>query len=170
MHTGSIDGMSALIGLLPDQRVGVYVLANGDHAELRHALMYKVFDVYTGAPDRDWSTEIKNLFAARRRPRAVSQQASPTHASLPLEKYAGNYVDSTYGNIEVTVTNAVLHARFGKADLGNLDHVDYDTFRTRETPARQESVSLAFMPDGRGNVASVRMFGVTFMRAAVASR
>ena len=28
MHTGSIDGMSALIGLLPDRRMGVYVLAN----------------------------------------------------------------------------------------------------------------------------------------------
>jgi len=171
MHTGSIDGMSALIGLLPDQRVGVYVLANGDHAELRHALMYKVFDVYTGAPDRDWSTEIKNLFAARRRPRAVSQQASPTHASLPLEKYAGNYVDSTYGNIEVTVTNAVLHARFGKADLGDLDHVDYDTFRTRGTAARQDSFTLSFAPDGSGNVGLVRTLGVTFMRrAAVASR
>jgi len=133
--------------------------------------MYKVFDVYTGAPDRDWSTEIKNLFAARRRPRAVSQQASPTHASLPLEKYAGNYVDSTYGNIEVTVTNAVLHARFGKADLGDLDHVDYDTFRTRGTAARQDSFTLSFAPDGSGNVGLVRTLGVTFMRrAAVASR
>jgi CubicO group peptidase (beta-lactamase class C family)/dienelactone hydrolase len=169
MHTGSIDGMSAIIGLLPDQRVGVYVLANGDHAELRHALMYKVFDLYTGAPDRDWSTDIKNLFAARRRPRAVSQQASPTHPGLPLEKYGGNYVDSTYGNIEVTVTNAVLHARFGKADLGDLDHVDYDTFRTRETPAQQESFTLSFVPDGGGNVRSVRALGVTFMRTATAA-
>ena len=37
MHTGSINGMSAIIGLLPDHDVGVYVLANLDHAELRHA-------------------------------------------------------------------------------------------------------------------------------------
>ena len=38
-HTGSIDGMVAIHGLLRDQNVGVYVLANRDHAELRHALM-----------------------------------------------------------------------------------------------------------------------------------
>ena len=57
MHTGSIDGMSAIIGLMPDKRVGVYVLENLDHAELRHGLMYKVFDLYhpRAGPSRDWS-------------------------------------------------------------------------------------------------------------------
>ena len=38
-HTGSIDGMVAIHGLIRDERLGVYVLANLDHAELRHALM-----------------------------------------------------------------------------------------------------------------------------------
>ena len=63
MHTGSIDGMSAIIGLLPDRNVGVYVLANLDHAELRHALMYRVLDLYAGNPARDWSDELHALFA-----------------------------------------------------------------------------------------------------------
>ncbi|MGI8510837.1 MAG: serine hydrolase domain-containing protein, partial [Gemmatimonadaceae bacterium] len=36
MHTGSIDGMCAIIGLIPEKRIGVYVLENLDHAELRH--------------------------------------------------------------------------------------------------------------------------------------
>ena len=70
MHTGSIDGMSAIIGLLPDRRVGVYVLANLDHAELRHALMYKVFDLYTGKPERDWSADLLKVLrpSAGRKP------------------------------------------------------------------------------------------------------
>src|SRR3954470_14386614 len=63
MHTGSIDGMSALIGLLPEQNVGVYVLANLDHAELRHALMYQVFDLYGAGPGRDWSRDLRTLLA-----------------------------------------------------------------------------------------------------------
>ena len=167
MHTGSIDGMSAIIGLLPTERVGVYVLENLDHAELRHALMYKVFDLYTGAPDRDWSADVKNLFAAAHRVQPVARQDSATHPALPLEKYAGNYVDSTYGTIAVTSTNAVLHARFAKADLGDLDHVDYDTFRTRQT-ATQDVFSLTFAPDGRGTITSVRTLGVTFARTAAA--
>ena len=68
MHTGSIDGMSAIIGLMPSRRVGVYVLANLDHAELRHALIYKVFDMYhppAKGPARDWSADVKALFEAK---------------------------------------------------------------------------------------------------------
>ena len=80
MHTGSIDGMSAIIGLLPDRRVGVYVLANLDHAELRHALMYQLFDLYGGAnAPRDWSADLRTLFAARRRvPRPTPARAAGT--------------------------------------------------------------------------------------------
>jgi CubicO group peptidase (beta-lactamase class C family) len=167
MHTGSIDGMSALIGLLPSERVGVYVLENLDHAELRHALMYKVFDLYTGAPDRDWSADVKALFAAAGRSQRASRPAAESHPGLSLDKYAGSYFDSTYGAFEVTNTNAVLHARFEKADLGDLDHVDYDTFRTRQTSARSLT-SIVFIPDGRGNIGSVRAFGVTFTRTAAA--
>ncbi|HEV7590809.1 MAG TPA: serine hydrolase domain-containing protein, partial [Longimicrobium sp.] len=62
MHTGSIDGMSAIVGIIPDLRVGVVVLANLDHAELRHALLYRVLDLYTGAPERDWSAELRALY------------------------------------------------------------------------------------------------------------
>ena len=63
-HTGSIDGMVAIHGLIRDERLGVYVLANLDHAELRHALMYTVFDRYAGKPsDRDWSAEFQKLYA-----------------------------------------------------------------------------------------------------------
>ena len=58
-HTGSIDGMVAIIGLIPDERLGVYVLANADHVEARHALMLKVFDLWGPSPSkgRDWSRE-----------------------------------------------------------------------------------------------------------------
>lgn len=45
-HTGSIDGMVAILGMIPDERLGVYVLANLDHVELRHAIMLKVFDLW----------------------------------------------------------------------------------------------------------------------------
>lgn len=170
MHTGSIDGMSAIIGLLPEERVGVYVLENLDHAELRHALMYKVFDLYTGASTRDWSADLKSLLAAKRSAaQAESQHATGTHPSLPLDKYAGSYGDSTYGSIDVTSTNGVLHARFGKADLGDLDQWEYDSFRTRQTATRQQPFTLTFAPDGSGNVRSVRTFGATFVRSAPAT-
>ena len=62
-HTGSIDGMVAIAGLIRDRNLGVVVLANLDHTELRHALMYRVFDAYLGRPARDWSADMRALYA-----------------------------------------------------------------------------------------------------------
>ena len=47
-HTGSLAGTVAICGLIPKERLGVYIQGNLDHAEVRHALMYKVFDLFEG--------------------------------------------------------------------------------------------------------------------------
>lgn len=158
MHTGSINGMSAIIGLLPDRRAGVFVLANLDHAELRHALMYKVFDLYSGNPERDWSAELRKLFAAEAggsAPPARPANAAPP--SLALARYAGTYADSTYGTVDVTLADGSLRAKFGNEDLGTLVPWEYEIFRSPGS-------ALTFVPDGRGNVASVQIFGTSFVR------
>ena len=165
MHTGSIDGMCAIIGLIPEKRLGVYVLENLDHAELRHGLMYSVFDLYDAGPPRDWSAELRKLFAASRgggRGGAPSR-AADTHPSLPLDRYAGTYVDSLYGSVQVTVANGALSAQIASEPTRELEHWEYETFRTRVTDPRQTTV-LTFMPDGAGNVAAVRFSGVSFAR------
>src|SRR4029079_16865982 len=64
-HTASIDGRSAIIGLLPERRLGVAIFTNLDHSELRHALMYTVFDRYLGpvaGVNHDWSGEMLTMY------------------------------------------------------------------------------------------------------------
>ena len=170
MHTGSIDGMSAIIGLIPEDRVGVYVLGNLDHIELRHALMYQVFDLYGAGARRDWSAELKALLASKRPARPAGP--APAHVamakpSLPLDKYVGTFVDSAYGTIVIGVASGALTARYDKLDLGGLDHWDYDVFRSRPKTALANPVPLAFQPDGNGGVSSVRVLGAAFVRARV---
>jgi CubicO group peptidase (beta-lactamase class C family) len=166
MHTGSINGMIALIGLLPDRRAGVYVLANLDHAELRHALMYKVFDLYAGNAPRDWSAELEKFFARRSASaRPATRPANAAAPSLPLVGYAGVYVDSTYGTIEITVAGTEMHARFGTHDLGVLEPWEHESFRAVGPPPALGRTAVTFLPDGSGGVTAVRVFGVTFQRA-----
>ncbi|MGI8547117.1 MAG: serine hydrolase [Gemmatimonadaceae bacterium] len=177
MHTGSIDGMSAIIGLIPEQRLGVYVLANLDHAELRHALMYKVFDMYntdtaySRVAGRDWSAELHTLFAARRKSAQAAQAASAakhvkgTRPSLPLGRYVGTYTDSTYGTVNVTLAGSALHARFVNADMGDLEPWEYDTFRSQKVGQEKQITPLTFLPDGTGGVSAVQLFGVKFVRS-----
>ena len=173
MHTGSIDGMCAIIGLIPEQNLGVYVLENLDHAELRHALMYQAFDMYStaGRPTRDWSADLRALFAGRNQAEkaAIAAQAAKhirnTHPSLPLEQYAGTYTDSTYGNVVVTLTDGVLHALFEKANLGALTHWEYDSFRSQPTDVEDGPATVTFQSDGAGHVRAVNVFGVEFQRS-----
>ncbi len=166
MHTGSINGMSAIVGMLPQDRVGVFVLGNLDHIELRHALMYQVFDLYGASQAHDWSAELNAFFASKNVPRVSidAMHTATTTATLAVEKYAGIYVDSAYGSITVLVKSGALHARYDKRDLGVLDHWDFDTFRSRPSTPIDAPISLTFQLSGSGGVLSVRAFGTTFMR------
>ena len=172
MHTGSIDGMSALIGLLPDRKVGVYVLANLDHAELRHALMYRVFDMYAGNPARDWSAELHKLYGAlEAQARAAQRQqeqrrALDTKPSVPLDRYAGTFAHPTYGNAVVTLRDGALHFSFSRGRSGPLSHWQYDTFQARWADERMSPSLVVFDPDGAGGISGVRAFGITFSRVA----
>ena len=166
MHTGSIDGMCAIIGLMPNERVGVYVLENLDHAELRHALMYSAFDLYNGAPKRDWSAEVHTLFqsltAAARRPQAAAHVVIPP--PLPLDRYAGTYVDSAYGDVRVTQEGSALQVQIGSDPALKLEPWEYDTFRAGG------STPVTFVPDGAGGVTGVRISGVVFAKQRTTGR
>ena len=62
-HTGSLAGMVAIAGMVPEDEVGVYVMGNLDHVELRHAIMYAVFDLFTeGKLSRNWSEEFYPIY------------------------------------------------------------------------------------------------------------
>jgi hypothetical protein len=146
----------------------VYVLGNLDHIELRHALMYQAFDLYGSGPARDWSTDLKTFFASKspQRPAAAATpHVEAAKASLAIEKYAGTYVDSAYGDVVVSVTKGALSARYDKRELGVLDHWDYEVFRSRPKTPLENATPLSFQLDGSGGVASVRAFGTTFIRA-----
>lgn len=176
MHTGSIDGMSAIIALVPSRRIGVYVLANGDHAELRHALVYRAIDMLVGRAPRDWSREVKALYDGLDEQSRQAQAAfarsrvSGTRPSLPLERYAGSYADSLNGTVRVTVEGGALRAVWGKSYAGPLEHWHYDTFMARWEDRRAGSAPLTFVLDARGRVAELRVRGAAFGRVPDRSR
>jgi CubicO group peptidase (beta-lactamase class C family) len=170
MHTGSIDGMVAIIGLIPDERLGVYVLANLDHAELRHALMFKVFDMYLGNPPRDWSTDLLALYAGIRaqgdsaQRRFESRRVAGTQPTIPLERYAGSYADSLVGTVAVTVDAGKLRLRSSSKRAGTLEHWQYDTFRVRWDDAWQGTSLVTFTIGVNGSPSAVEVLGRSLSR------
>lgn len=169
-HTGSIDGMVAIAGLIRDRDLGVYMLANRDHVEVRHALMYAVFDRYLGGAQRDWSADLKVMYdslAAQGEARAArveAERVKGTSPSLPLASYAGRYSDPLFGELVVTQTPDGLRADLGPGRPGTLEHWSYDTFRLR-FDARWRGWTLGtFILGPDGKVASVRIGGTELRR------
>ena len=177
LHTGSIDGMSALLAIVPEERLGMVVYLNLDHAELRHALMYRVLDAYLGAPPRDWSTEVRALYApfaeqARAAEReAQSKRVAGTRPSLPLEAYAGTFADpdSLFPRVAVRADGGRLVATLGADRAGEVEHWHYDVFRVRwaDLPLGEDFLAYTIDPEGRAQW--VRVGGRTLNRVAEAA-
>ena len=163
MHTGSINGLCAIIGIEPNKRLGVYVLENLDHAEIRHGLMYSAFDLFENGPRRDWNTDLKPIFAPRPRPNAAQTVRATSAPSLPLERYAGTYVDSAYGTVRVTFENGGLKAAVVTDPVVALEPVNFEAFRTKPSEGVRPFV-LTFVPDGSGGVSGVRVSNILFTR------
>ena len=161
MHTGSIDGMSAIAGLLPDDRVGVVVLVNEDHAELRHALMMRTFDTYLGGTNRDWSTDLRQLYDSLDRQADSAQRAEDATRvpnatpALPLDRYVGTYRDSLYGTFVVRLDGQRLVGRLGSS-LGDLEPWGYDAFRLRVRDWTRATILITCVLTPAGQVSELR--------------
>ena len=176
-HTGSLAGRTAIVGLLRDKKLGVYIFGNLDHAEVRHALMFKVFDVFAfNDNSRDWSKEFKTLYdgieaqSNRQAEAARARRAQNTKPSLPLTAYVGKYADPFYGVMEVAMTEGKLRLQIGKARGGPLDHWHYDTFQI--TPANRwqgQSFASFQLTAITGEVASITVGGATFRKVPQAA-
>ena len=168
-HTGSLAGMVAIAGLIPDERFGVFVQANVDHAEVRHALMYKAIDLYLGNPQRDWSRDLFAVYEARRarsesaRRSAEEKRIKGTRPTLGLSKYSGTYEEPFLGRVIVTEQNGKLRLEAGHAYKGPVEHWQYDTFRVRYDDRWQGTDMLNFTI-GDGIASELRLFGSTFTR------
>lgn len=170
-HTGSLNGMVAIIGLVQDARFGVYVLGNVDHAEVRHALMYKATDLYLGNPPRDWSTELNKLYSARRksgdslRIANDAKRITGTRPTLALSNYAGTYEDPLLGRMVVVESGGKLRINMGPHYAGELEHWQYDTFRVHYDKRWQGTDQLSFAI-GNGVPTALNIAGYSLARVS----
>lgn len=161
MHTGSINGMSAIIGLIPEQNIGVYVFINSDHVEYRHALMYKVFDLLLGNPDKDWSDQLYALF----HPEKKAAGETPTYPALENAALVGTYsMDGSYPLI-IREKEGKLAAYLGanRTDLVQQDNNSY-LLVDPENAHLPVSRTLGVTLDDGGAVTKVSLGGLVFTK------
>ena len=169
-HTGSLSGLTAITGQLPDEKLGVFVFGNLDHAEGRHALLYKTFDWFALGGTRDWSADFKALYdglarQSRNAELAINaQRVANTKPTLLLSAYAGTYTSPLYGEATVTVTGDRLAFNVNDVLTATLPHWHYDTFRGAYEKAWYGTATAQFTLNPAGRVQTLSFDGLTFGR------
>jgi CubicO group peptidase (beta-lactamase class C family) len=166
-HGGSIDGMRALVAMLPEEKLGVVILTNLSGTILSVPLSYRIFDAYLGAqPQRDWSAEmLKTMNGLLEQEKAAAakreaERVKDTKPSLALEKYAGDYQNEMYGDTKLVMENGKLVLKRGPYFTGDLEHWHYDTFRVTWRDRQQGKSFISFRLNSQGKVEVMNMEGL----------
>jgi Domain of unknown function (DUF3471) len=138
------------------------LFTNAEEPGVLTSMQYRLLDHYLGLKSPDWITAVSETFKERlakaqeqlaeSKEQGKGEQAT-TGPSLPMEKYAGRYRDAWYGTVTIERDREGMKIRFDNTPsmTGKLEHVRYDTFRTRWTDRSIEDayVTFALEPDGK---------------------
>jgi len=170
-HTGSLDGAVAIIGLVPDEHLGIYIFENLDHAELRHALMFKAFDLWLFSDNsRDWSNELFSLYGKAKADAKSKQKENDakrvlgTKPSLALQGYTGKYSSDIYGEAEIKVEDGSLSIKYPNNNVLKLEHWNYDIFKGIFNNFWWDKSSVQFFLNNEGKVSYFEMDGMRYKK------
>jgi CubicO group peptidase (beta-lactamase class C family) len=169
-HTGSLAGETAIHGQLPSEKLAIYVFGNLDHAEVRHALMFKAFDHFALGGTTDWSADFNSLYkkisatgdAAEKKIEAARvKDTTPSHA---LTHYEGIYTHALYGELNVSLKDNTLFFNLNNTAKATLAHWNYDTFRGYYEKRWWGQTSATFATSAAGKIQSVMIEGMEFTK------
>lgn len=129
---GARAGMRSIVTLIPDENVGVAVLANRNLTFLPEVIRAWVMEHYLDVEDSSTQKEIREMAKAVDKMFAVEppELNGDVHpAQLPLEQYSGDYENDLYGRLSIVADGDQLRWVTGPAKLGGpAPHVGYDNF------------------------------------------
>ncbi|WP_224484048.1 serine hydrolase [Robertkochia aurantiaca] len=168
-HTGSITGLIALAGLVRDKDLAVYVFGNMDHAELRHAVLFKAIDLFVFDDDStDWHKEIFALYEPSGKEESEfgdmleKNRIENSSPSLELKAYEGIYVHKMYGEMRVDAVEDSLTITSNDLYNFEMDHLHFNTFISNKNNMLNNKVPFTFNLGDDGKVETLRVYGLEF--------
>lgn len=169
-HSGGLDGSGSIVGILPEQKVGIAILSNSEEGQgVFGTLMWTLVDHYLGRPREDrLARSVKQVAATRAElaksaDEVVARPANAAPPTMPLSTYAGVYRDAWYGEVIVGEDAQGLTIDFSKSPSlkGRLEPWRGDTFRTRFADPNMEDAFLSFGLTPEGAVDEIRLKAVS---------
>jgi CubicO group peptidase (beta-lactamase class C family) len=162
-HSGSINWTRTQVGMIPDEGIGVVVIANLSSSNLQQAVMYRVLDAYLGAEPRDWSAELLEISrraterSAVQRGEIEASRVRNTRPSLPAERFAGRYASELFGEMRFEREGNRLVLHYAPDYVADLEHWHHDTFRAVWRRPGFGTAFVTFALDARARPVSVEV-------------
>jgi CubicO group peptidase (beta-lactamase class C family) len=170
-HQGFLEGAASATFLIPEKKVGFMVMINSEDTEAREAISYYLLDHYLGIAKTDWvgafakayDAKIADAIRVLDAADASKKQQTAKGPSLEPQAYAATYRDAWYGDVVVTNDAGTLNIDFKNSPgmNGPLEHVRFDTFRTRFTDRRMEDAYITFTLKPDGNVDFAKLLAIS---------
>lgn len=165
-HTGGLPGYISVVSMIPELRLGIVVLTNGETPAM-WPIVYHTMDHYLGVqqiPDylALFGANADNAAARNRQllADAASSRDSLSGPSLPLARYIGTYRDAWYGDVAIEQNGEKLVIRFTKTPwlVGDMVHWQHDTWAVRwHDRSLRADAYITFSLNADGTIARARM-------------
>ncbi len=158
-HGGNIDGFSALVTFMPEQKIGMVILSNLNGTPLPTVLALSVYDRLLGLDPIDWNERFMGEIEKARKASQDKEQKSsaerktgttPSHA---LADYAGSYEHPGYGTLEVGLVDDKLQLVYNELTM-QMSHYHYDVFEAKHEEFDMTMLA-AFTGDLKGNIHTI---------------
>lgn len=176
-HGGNIDGFSAQTFLLPDDGLGIVVLANKDGTGLPDLLVRHASDRLLKLDPIDWYGEGLGKYKKRKAAEKVAKtkketvRRSGTSPGHSLEEYAGEYTHPGYGTLEIARRDGRLVLSYNGIEAP-LQHWHFEVFnalKDEKDPAF-EDMKAQFQTSLKGYVDGVALPFETSVKPIVFSK
>ncbi len=154
-HGGELDGFKSAASFLPDEGLGVAVLANAHLTVLGWLLTYNLYDRLLGLPELPWTEHLGAQFrppdrSPQAHPPALDNRIAKNDTILPV---AGDYRHPAYGRITITLQDGQHFFRYRGLHLPLL-HQDGENF-VLYYAAYDVYLPVQFQRDANGVIAAL---------------
>ncbi|HEV2690016.1 MAG TPA: serine hydrolase, partial [Bryobacteraceae bacterium] len=158
-HGGNIDGFSALVAFLPQEKIGLVVLTNMNGSPLPTVLSYNIYDRLLGLEQSPWTARLKEdekkqkESADEAKKKGFTARKPNTHPSHELAEYAGEFENPGYGSAKIALNGGDLKISFNGLDAP-LKHFHYDVFETSDDSIEFPNTKISFHTNLQGDIDS----------------
>jgi CubicO group peptidase (beta-lactamase class C family) len=159
-HDGGMPGYISKITLVPEEKISIIILNNGNDFFINNALKSDLLDILVKGREFDWigeSAAVKKKYDTANElqlKQRLESRIPGTKPSHQPQEYTGIFRDKSYGDAEIVIEGSQLKLSFlpsAKVFTGSLEHWHYDTFKVvfRDEYLTYGLVTFSFDSSGR---------------------